>query len=146
MGYEKHDSYKMMKVNLKRAMAAEFYYQAIFIEYAIIEDRTLSAIMHAGIKYKDSRGMELKLSSKLNKLRDHPRFTGEYVRKRITLEFINEIENWKRDRDGLIHALARIPYDHESVKSIAEKGREIVNNLDNKIKSINCYFDKQNEK
>lgn len=36
---EKYEAYKAMKSNLTKAMKAGFYYQAIFIEYAIIEDR-----------------------------------------------------------------------------------------------------------
>ena len=66
---EKYDIYKKMKVDLKKAMKAGFYYQAIFIEYAIIEDRCLSLLRHAGVKYLDNRGWELKLSKKLNKLK-----------------------------------------------------------------------------
>lgn len=139
---EKYEAYKAMKVNLKKSMNAEFYYQAIFIEYAIIEDRCLSVLKHAGVKYLDNRGMELKLSSKLNKIRTNPAFTNHYVRKRIPEEFIVNIIDWKRDRDRLIHKLASIPYNHESVKEIAERGRELVDSLDNKVKSINRYYDR----
>ena len=62
----KFENYKHMKASLKRAMNEEFYYQAIFIEYAIIEDRTASVLRHAGVKSIDNRGWELKLSAKLN--------------------------------------------------------------------------------
>ena len=34
--YEKYDIYKAMKISLKKSMSAGFYYEAIFIEYAII--------------------------------------------------------------------------------------------------------------
>lgn len=51
---EKYEAYKAMKMNLNKAMKSGFYYQAIFIEYAIIEDRCLSALKHAGVKYVDS--------------------------------------------------------------------------------------------
>ena len=37
--YEKQEIYKSIKANLKKAMTSGFYYQAIFIEYAIVEDR-----------------------------------------------------------------------------------------------------------
>ena len=133
-----------MKANLTKAMRAEFFYQAIFIEYAIIEDRTLSALKHAGVKTIDKRGNNPKLSAKLNKMRSNPAFTAAYVRKRIPLDLIDEIEVWKRDRDHLIHALATIPYDHESIREIAERGQRLVKVIDSRVKSVNAYYDKQN--
>lgn len=139
---EKYEAYKVMKVNLKKAMNAGFYYQAIFIEYAIMEDRTLSALKHAGVKYTDSKGWELKLAAKLNKMKSNSAFTNPDVRKRISLELIERLENWKRDRDRLIHALARIRYDNDEVREIAERGLELVNTLDNKVRSVNRYYGK----
>ena len=65
----KYEVYKSMSENLSKAMKAEFYYQAIFIEYAITEDRCLSALKYAGVKYVDSKRHELKLSEKLKKIR-----------------------------------------------------------------------------
>ena len=140
---EKYETYKKMKADLSKSMKAGFYYEAIFIEYAIMEDRCLSALKHSGVKYVDSRGWELKLSAKLNKLKSHSAFSNPYIRKRITLELIGDIEIWKRDRDVLIHNLAKIPYDHEQVKQIAERGQLLVNMLDNKVRSVNRYCDKQ---
>ena len=48
---EKYEVYKSMNENLSKAMRAGFYYQAIFIEYAIIEDRCSSVLRHAGVPY-----------------------------------------------------------------------------------------------
>lgn len=141
--HEKHDIYKAMKVNLKKAITSGFYYEAIFIEYAIIEDRCLSLLKHAGVKYLDSKEHEIKISEKLRKLRGNPAFNNTYVRKRLTLEFLQKIEDWKRNRDQLIHALAKVPYDNERIKEIATEGQEIVRVLDNKVKSLNSYFDKK---
>ena len=140
---EKYEAYKAMKTNLTKAMKAGFYYQAIFIEYAIIEDRTLSALKHAGVKYQDSKGHDYKLSEKLRRIKGNPAFNNAYIHKRISLELIESVENWKRDRDRLIHALARIPYDNEEVKEIAERGQELVNTLDNIVRSVNRYYDKR---
>ena len=137
---EKYEAYRSMMTNLTKAMRASFYYEAIFIEYAIIEDRCSSALKHAGVKYLNDKGHEIKLSEKLDKMRSNRAFVVPYVRKRITLEFLEQITNWKRERDRLIHALARIPYEPELVKSIAEDGRELVRVLDNKVKSVNNYY------
>lgn len=139
---EKYEVYKSMNENLSKAMRAGFYYQAIFIEYAIIEDRCSSVLRHARVKYQDSKGHELKISEKLKKMRGNPAFLVPHVRQRITLELLDEITGWKRDRDQLIHALAKVPYDHDSVREIATRGQELARILSNKVKSANNYYAK----
>lgn len=143
---EKYEVYRSMNTHLAKAMRSEFYYQAIFIEYAIIEDRCCSVLRHAGVKYLDSKGHEYKLSEKLRRMYGNPAFNIPYVRQRITLELLDQITNWKRDRDQLIHALAKIPYDHESVKEVATRGQELVRLLSNKVKSVNNYHEAINKK
>ena len=118
------------------------YFHRNVVGYAIIEDRTLSALKHAKVKYSDKDGKDLSLKIKLNKLRGNPAFVTPYVRKRITLELIDEIDEWRDERNTLIHKLAKIPYDYDSIKEIAERGQMLVNMLDNKVKSVNRYFDK----
>lgn len=140
---EKYEAYKAMKNSLSRAMRAGFYYEAIFIEYAILEDRCLSCLEHAGMKCVDKRGWEIKLSTKLNKMRSGRAFANPYVRKRITQELIGEVDAWKRERDRLIHALARVRYDDASVRDVAERGQELVRVVDNKVRSVNRYFLRQ---
>ena len=142
---EKYEAYRSMMINLSKAMKSGFYYEAIFIEYAIMEDRCTSVLKYAGVKYWDSKGFEIKISKKLDKMRSHPAFVLPYVRKRITLELLDQITDWKRERDQLIHALARIHYDPESVQAIAERGQELVRILSNKVKSVNNYHKKSNQ-
>lgn len=128
-----------MKINLKKAMNAGFYYQSIFIEYAIVEDRCSSVLKNAGVSYTDKNDQEIKLSTKLNRMCSNPAFTNNYIRKRLPIDFIEEIRTWKKERDNLIHNLAKVPYDHDSVKLIAESGQDIVKRLDNAVKSVNNY-------
>lgn len=71
---EKYATYKTMMENLSKAMRSEFYYQAIFIEYAILEDRATSALKYAHVKYLNRNGQEIAISKKLNKLRDNSAF------------------------------------------------------------------------
>ena len=139
---EKYEIYRAMNGNLSKAMKAGYYYEAIFIEYAILEDRCTSLLKHAGSKYIDGKGFELKLSTKINKLRSNSSFTEHYVRQRITLKLLDEIEAWKRERDKLIHALAKIKYDDESTRDVAIKGQNLVRIFSSKVKNVNNYFDK----
>ena len=139
---EKYEAYRSMKENLSKAIKSEFYYQAIFIEYAILEDRCTSALKHAGVEYINNKGFEIKLSTKINKLKGNPAFLIPFVRQRITIELLDEIEEWKRQRDRLIHALAKIPYNHEEIKYIALRGQELVRIFSNKVQSVNNYYNK----
>lgn len=75
-------------------------------------------------------------------MRSDPAFVVPYVRQRITPELLDKITEWKRERDQLIHALAKIPYDHDSVKAVAVRGQELVRILCNKVKSVNKHHDK----
>ena len=95
---EKYENYKVLKVKLKKALAAEFFYEAIFIEYAILEDRTESALIHAGVKHLNSKGNPAKLTDKINKMRSNPAFTQSYVRKRSHSSFLMTSIEWKRKR------------------------------------------------
>ena len=92
----KYEAYKTMHVDLKKAMGSGFYYQAIFIEYAIAEDRCRSALVFAGVKCVNNRGQELKLSAKINKLKSNSAFTAKYPRSRLTLELLDELTHGSR--------------------------------------------------
>ena len=68
---EKYEIYRAMNANLSKAMKAGYYYEAIFIEYAILEDRCTSLLKHAGVMYMDSKGFDLSLATKINKIRSN---------------------------------------------------------------------------
>ena len=142
---EKYEIYKSMNDNLSKAMRSGFYYQAIFIEYAILEDRCSSVLKYAGVKYQGKEGKDIKISAKLRKITDNPTFHVPYVRKRLPFELIMQLTEWKCDRDNLIHALAKIPYDHDSVKEIAERGQKLIRLFDTRVQSVNRYYKKKQE-
>ena len=66
---QKYEIYKKMHEDLKKSMRARFYYQAIFIEYAIAEDRCRSALIFARVKYMDNKGREI--SAKIHEMPIH---------------------------------------------------------------------------
>lgn len=143
---EKCEVYKSMNESLTKAMRSGFYYQAIFIEYAIIEDRCASVLKYAGIKHLDKKGRDISISQKLKEMRNNAVFQVPYVRQRITLELLDEITVWKNKRDDLIHHLAETPYDHESIRETAITGQELVKKLSSKVRSMNAYHEKQRMK
>ena len=83
---EKKEKYSNLMSRLKRATDNEYYYEAIFIEYAILEDRTESLLKHAGKKFQENNGNPFKISKKLNKLKSEKEFQTSYIRKHLTEE------------------------------------------------------------
>ena len=69
--YEKRDTYAKMFSRYKVAMRNEFYLEAIFIAYAVIEDRITRFLFHAGLindkgKPKLSKGKAKDLARQLS--------------------------------------------------------------------------------
>ena len=53
MNTQKYETYKSIHESLSKALKYGFYYEAIFLEYAVIEDRLASVLKYAGILYID---------------------------------------------------------------------------------------------
>ena len=140
----KYLTYKAMKENLKRAITSEFYYEAIFIEYAILEDRLESLLRHAGVNVLDKNGHAISYSNKVKVVKSNARFHDKFIMKKITSDFLDELKSWSNKRNRLVHALAKMPYCNDSLKEVALEGNELVKIFDNKVKSVNNYFDKNN--
>ena len=123
---EKKNKYVNLMSKLTRATNNEYYYEAIFIVYSILEDRTESLLKHAKINYVDDKGHNYKLSKKLNMINSREEFQDKYIRKHITTELIEGIVEWKRKRDKIMHDIIKIEYDNEDIKNIALAGECLV--------------------
>ena len=80
--YEKRDRYAELNETLRKALEQEFYYEAIFIEHAILEDRVISLFKHANLD------MPFQLGAKLEKLKTNQIFKDEYISKHIDMELL----------------------------------------------------------
>ncbi len=141
-GNEKREKYAELMTKLANATNNEYYYEAIFIEYAILEDRTESLLKHANISYIDKENKKLTLDKKLKIIRDNKIFKASYILKHIPAEKICEIFNWKKKRNELIHDLVNVSYENKEIKALALDGECIVKNFNNKTKLVNNFFDK----
>lgn len=59
---KKKDRYSELMSKLKISIQEEFYYEAIFIVFAILEDRTESLLKHARISVVKGDNQKLSLS------------------------------------------------------------------------------------
>lgn len=138
---EKRQVYAELKSKLKLALNKKFYFEAVMLEYAIIEDRTASVLFHAGVcenPYDSSK----KLTNKLNSIEQQIGKGHPVIAKKFNKALIGEIRNWKDERNDFVHRACIRPCDGEELKSLAEWGNEIVRNLDNTARRVKSLADK----
>ena len=135
---EKNEIYAKLKIDLKKAMNYGFYFQAVFIESAILEDRCRSALKHTKINVEGKNFHQL-----LNLLKSRPEFAKPVIRKKIPLSLIDDIFQWKDERNKLVHNLTNISYDNSRLKDTVINGQELVRRLENGVRSLSRYYIKQ---
>ena len=137
---QKYANYKEQMGRLKKAMASQFYLEAIAIEYAVIEDRVESVLRHGGTFNPEKHNT---LNKKLNRLSEMQRNKKGLVRKHISEELIQSIYNWKNERNPMTHTLLKLDLCTEDMRAIAQEGQRIVKNLNSKVSSYNRAMDKE---
>jgi len=140
--YEKNERYSELMLKLKKSVEEEFYYESIFIIYAILEDRTESILKHANIETVGDNNRNLSLKDKLIKIKKDNIFDQDYIKKHLSKDLIKQIHLWKNKRNVLIHDLVNADYDNEEIKKLALDGYELVKKVNNKSTLINKYNDK----
>ena len=146
LNIEKKEKYADLMIKLNKATNEEYYYEAIFIEYAIIEDRLEALLKYAELKYKQDNGTNIDIQKKINKIQNDAKFKDSYIKKHITPKILNEIQLWKNERNRLIHNLVNAKYDNQEIKNIALKGECLAKKISNKSTLIKRYFQKLSEK
>ncbi len=63
--YEKYLAYKTQIARYKKAVSNEFYFEAILIDYAMMEDRLISIFYHIGVI--DNRNVSVKVTKRTGK-------------------------------------------------------------------------------
>lgn len=106
-----------------------------------MEDRTESILRYAGISTVDKNGNVLNIEKKLNILNSRKEFQDNYIKRHITSDMINDIINWKNERNTLIHALVKHTFDYEKLKSIALDGEVLIGKFSSKSQLVNKHLD-----
>ena len=135
--YEKRDRYAELNETLRKALEQEFYYEAICIEHAILEDRVISLFKHANLD------MPFQLGAKLEKLKTNQIFKDEYISKHIDMELLDKNNNWRDKRNKMVHNLIESSFASEDIKEIAQEGNEIIKKFASKTTLVTKYLDKQ---
>ena len=147
-GQKKYENYREQFKRLNKSLANGFNLEAMFIEYAIMEDRTESILRHAGrwenyLKTKRGRGPTL--HSKVTYIKKCANSKISLLDRYFNDEMLDNILDWKEDRNRMIHALLKQELAHNEVSGIAERGNELVKLLRNRAGAYNRMIDKKKQ-
>ena len=143
---KKYDNYREQIKRLNKALSNGFNLEAMFIEYAIMEDRTESVLRHAGLwdaYIKSRKERDPNIYSKVKYIRKHAENKKGLLHKYFSDDLLDRILVWKDDRNRLIHALLKQELEHNEVRQVAEQGNELVKLLRNRASSYNRAADKK---
>ena len=140
---QKYRNYKEQIGRLKKALKYGFLIEAVAIEYAIMEDRLESVLIHEGVFNPDKHGT---LARKLNKVRELQRRKGSLENRYLSVELLDSIDAWKDERNALIHALLKQNISTQELSDTATVGNDIIKQLTSKATSIRRQLGNDNLK
>ena len=112
----------------------------MFIEYAILEDRTESILRRADLwdAYLNSRkGHMPTIESKIRYIKKHAENKKSLLRKYFSDDLLNMVMVWKDERNRLIHVLLKQRLTDEEVIRIAQDGSELARKMRSRTTSYN---------
>ncbi len=145
----KYENYREQFKRLNNALHNGFNLEAMFIEYAIMEDRTESILRHLGkwdVYMKSRKGREPNIDSKIRYIQKIAEEKKTLPNKYFSDTLLNDILQWKEDRNRLIHALLKQQLEHGEVGELAAKGKQLADALRTRAGSYNRSADRQKAK
>ena len=107
---QKYENYKEQFKRLNMALSHKFFLEAVFISYAIMEDRSESILRHSGkwdAYLKNRRGHQVTIDSKINYIKGFAAQKMTLLNKYFGDDLLDEVLEWKDKRNQIIHALMK---------------------------------------
>ncbi len=145
---QKYENYKEQFKRLKKALNNGFNLEAIFIEYAIIEDRSESILVHAekwDAYLRHRRGHQPTIDSKLRYIQKLAENKEDMLHRYFKDDLIERILTWKEERNRLIHALLNQDLQQNEIFDNAVEGEELAKNIRNRANSYKRAIEKKHE-
>ena len=145
----KYENYREQFKRLNSALHSGFNLEAMFIEYAIMEDRTESILRHADkweAYIKSRKGREPGIDSKIRYILKLAEQKKTIPNKYFSDDLLNRILIWKEDRNRLIHALLKQQLEHNEASELAAQGKQLVDELRNRANKYNRAVDRRKAK
>ncbi len=146
-GQEKYQNYRNQFDRLKKALNNEFYLEAIFIEYAILEDRTESILRHSGLwdaYMKTRKGRMANIDSKLMFIHKHAQNKKYLLSRYFADDLMLQLRAWKNERNPLIHDLLNQKLGPDALQDLAIRGNDLIKTLRTRTTNHNRAVDRQN--
>ena len=116
----KYENYKEQIKRLNSALSHGFNLEAMFIEYAIMEDRCESILTHAGVFNPDRH---VTITRKVRRLEALCQ-SSEIARKYFSQELLESILVWKEKRNQFIHTLMKQTFTGEELEAFIREDYE----------------------
>ena len=114
----------------------------MFIAYAIMEDRTESILSYEGNEINSDRFVSI--NRKLKKIKQLAERNNSLPERYFSDTLIDEILEWKEERNSLMHALMKQSLTTEDLKIVALKGKDLARKLANKATSYRRAVERRN--
>jgi len=144
--YQKYLNYSEQFKRLNKAIINGFNLEAIFIEYAIMEDRTESILRHSGYwdsYIKSRKGREPNMDTKIKYIIKKAENRTDYLHKYFSDNTLEQILKWKEERNRLIHALLKQKLNENEIRNLAIWGDTLTKVIRTKASSYNRYVERK---
>lgn len=142
---QKYANYTEQFRRLKKALDNGFNLEAMFIEYAIMEDRTESILRHGGLwdaYIKKQKDRSPTINSKITYIQKRTESGDKFLKKYFSDDLLNHVLLWKDERNRLIHSLLKQQLAHNEISELAARGNELVKELRSRTGSYNRAAEK----
>lgn len=123
---QKHYNYKVQSQRLKKALEYGFLLEAVFIEYAMMEDRTEAILRYEG---NDIKGDHVSINKKINTIKKIAEEKKSLANKYFKEEFLDQLVEWKNKRNTIMHAMMKQSMTTEGLLELALEGQQLVKDL-----------------
>ena len=107
--------------------------EAIFIEYAIMEDRAEAILRYEGNEIKPKNEQEfITITRKLNKITNLAQKKKSLPQRYFSDGIIEDLQSWIKRRNALIHALLKKELTTDEVEAFALEGKVLTRTICNK--------------
>lgn len=146
---QKYENYKEQFKRLNKAIDNCFYLEAMFIAYAILEDRTESILRRAGqwdAYIKRRKGHDSTIDSKIRYINKRAEQKKTLLNKYFSDSLLDDILLWKEERNRMIHALMKQSLTTEELSDLALQGKGLARTLTNRTGNYRRALERQQQK
>ena len=92
---------------------------------------------------KSRKGREPSIDSKIKYIKKLAENRTDLLNKYFSDDVLEEVINWKTERNRLIHALLKQQFEHNEICLLATNGKALVDKLRNRVGNYNRAMDRR---